>query len=142
MLRIKGKLDFVTLPFTCKTRGQLQVPKASGLNWGQRPGREQNQAYLPIPAYIQKIKFFPEPGFPFIIECDDGEVFQCVRAQANGKAIHTPISNSLFGLYFRRRLGVSSGYIVTFDHLSKYGRSSVDVYKESDSKFLLDFSVD
>ena len=135
-----GQFDFVTLPFSAKIKGSLQVPKSSGLNWGQRPGREQNQAYLPVPAYIQKSFFFPEPGIVFQIECDDGMLFECTRAQANGKAIHTPLNNSLFGLYFRHRLGVMPGYTVTIDHLTKYGRSSVDIYKAEADKYFLDFA--
>jgi len=140
MKTTKGKFEFVTLPFTTNNNGDLQVPKSSGLNWGQRPGREQNQAYLSVPAYIQKSSFFPVPGVMFEIECDDDDYFQCLRAQANGKAIHTPANNSLFGLYFRSRLGVMPGYMVKIEHLTKYGRSSVDIYKISDLKFYLDFS--
>jgi len=138
----KGNYEFVTLPFASNIKGELQVPKSSGLNWGQRPGREQNQAYLSVPAYIQRSSFFPIPGVIFEIECDDGERFQCLRAQANGKAIHTPSNNSLLGLYFRNRLGVMPGYMVKIEHLTSYGRSSVDIYKLSNVQFYLDFSLD
>jgi hypothetical protein len=140
MRNLVGKLDFVTLPFTTKINGELTVPKSSGLNWGQRPGREQNQAYLSVPSYIQRSSFFPDVGVPFLIECDDEESFHCARAQANGKAIHTPQNNSLFGLYFRRRLGVPPGYTVTITHLLNYGRVSADVYKLSNIHYYLDFS--
>jgi hypothetical protein len=137
---IKGKFEFVSLPFTSKKGGELQVPKSSGLNWGQRPGREQNQAYLSVPAYVQRSEFFPAAGVMFELTCDDGVVFQCVRAQANGKAIHTPANNSLFGLYFRNRLGVMPGYMVRLENLIAYGRSSADVYKIADGKYYLDFA--
>ncbi len=137
---MKNTLNFVTLPLASNIGGALKVPKSSGLNWGQRPGREQNQAYLAVPAYIQRNHFFPDTGEPFLMECDDGEVFKCVRAQANGKAIHTTSNNSLLGLYFRKRLGVMSGYMITIDHLIKYGRSSVDVSRMNSHKFYLDFS--
>jgi len=134
-----AQFDFVTLPLATKVRGELEVPRASGLNWGQRPGREQNQAYLAIPAYVQRSSFLPAPGVDFLLECDDGEIFKCVRAQANGKAIHTPENNSLLGLYFRERLGVLPGKSVTIIHLLKYGRTSVDVYKTSAFHYFLDF---
>jgi hypothetical protein len=137
---MKNKYDFVTLPLTSNIEGILQVPKVSGLNWGQRPGREQNQAYLSVPAYIQRSHFFPEPGIPFVIECDDGEVFHCIRAQANGKAIETPKNNALLGLYFRRRLGIMPGYMVNINHLYKYGRTSVDISLVDECKYFLDFS--
>ena len=135
-----NSFDFVTLPLTTTIKGALVVPKTSGLNWGQRPGREQNQAYLSVPAYIQRSNFFPEPGQHFLIECDDGELFNCVRAQANGKAIETPGNNSLLGIYFRRRLGVMPGYMVNINNLINYGRTSVDISYVNDTKFLLDFS--
>lgn len=133
------KFDFFTLPLTTSNKGELVVPKSSGLNWGQRSGREQNQAYLAVPAYIQRSSFFPIPGIKFDIHCDDGEIFHCVRAQANGKAIHTPNNNSLIGLYFRKRLGIMPGYMVTIDHLIRYGRISVDIFKKSNDLFYLDF---
>jgi len=137
---MKSSFDVVTLPLTTTIKGELLVPKSSGLNWGQRPGREQNQAYLAVPAYIQRSNFFPEPGEIFLIECDDGEVFNCIRAQANGKAIETPGNNSLLGIYFRRRLGIMPGYMVKIENLINYGRSSVDVSYINDYKFFLDFS--
>ena len=137
---MKNAQSFVTLPLVSSRGEVFVVPKTSGLNWGQRPGREQNQAYLPVPAYIQRCSFFPDIGEPFLMECDDGEIFKCVRAQANGKAIHTTSNNSLLGLYFRKRLGVSPGYMVTIDHLNRYGRSSVDVSFINSHKFFLDFS--
>jgi hypothetical protein len=140
MENFKGKFEFFSLPLTTKLKGILHVPKSSGLNWGQRPGREQNQAYLSVPAYIQKSGFFPDPGVCFVLKCDDGQFFQCVRAQANGKAIHTPANNSLLGLYFRSRLGVMPGYMVNIDHLIKYGRTSLDIFKISNDRYFLDFS--
>jgi NgoFVII restriction endonuclease len=130
----------VTLPLVSTRGGVISVPRASGLNWGQRPGREQNQAYLQVPAYIQRYNFFPNIGEPFLIECDDGEVLKCVRAQANGKAIQTTSNNSLMGLYFRKRLNVLPGYTITIDHLNRYGRSSVDITRLNPFKFALDFS--
>ena len=36
------------------------TPKRSGINWGQRSDRHPNQAYLSLPAFIQRSGFFPE----------------------------------------------------------------------------------
>ena len=138
---MSSKLDFITLPLTAKIKGIEVVPQRSGLNWGQRPGRDPNQAYLPVPAYIQMSGFFPERGEPFLMECDDGEVLKCVRAQANGKAIETSGNNSILGTYFRKRLGVRPGYLVTIDHLFRYGRMSVDISHQNDYRYFLDFST-
>jgi hypothetical protein len=136
-----SKSEFVTLPLTSKIKGVELVPQRSGLNWGQRPGRDENQAYLSVPAYIQRSGFFPDRGEPFIVECDDGEILKCVRSQDNGKAIETSGNNSILGIYFRKRLGVRSGYLVTIDHLYRYGRISVDIKYINDYKYYLDFST-
>lgn len=132
---------FVTLPLTTKRAGQVIVPQRSGLNWGQRPGREPNQAYLSVPVDIQRSGFFPERGEEFMIECDDGFNMKCVRSQENGKAIESPTDNSIIGIYFRNRLGVRLGHMVTVDHLHAYGRISVDIHHRNTHRFYLDFST-
>jgi hypothetical protein len=135
------KHNFVTLPLTTKRDGRVIVPQRSGLNWGQRPGREPNQAYLSVPVEIQKSGFFPERGEVFALECDDGFKIKCVRSQDNGKAIESPSDNSIIGAYFRKRLGVRSGHMVTIDHLYAYGRTSVDIYYRNNFLYYLDFSI-
>lgn len=106
---MSSSFNFVTLPLTTKRAGQIIVPQRSGLNWGQRPGRSPNQAYLSVPADIQRSGFFPERGEIFIIECDDGFLMSCVRAQANGKGIESPTNNSIIGSYFGSDLGSAPG---------------------------------
>lgn len=118
-----------------------QMPTISGLNWGQREGREPNQAYIKVPSTVYNTDFFPDTAVPFTITTDDGKVFNCTIAQQNGKAIHTPASNSLFGAYFRERLGVPSGELVTLEALEQYGRTSVTVTKLDDTSYSMDFSI-
>jgi hypothetical protein len=132
--------DYVRISFTTKVRGVERVPNRSGLNWGQRPKRNPNQAYLPISVEIQKSNFFPDVGIPFTIECDDGQIFNCLRAQQNGKAIETPEDNSLMGAYFRQRLGVNPGDQVAMWHLIDYGRTSVEIFSTGINQYYLDFS--
>ena len=134
-------IEIISLPLTARIAGVQLVPQRSGLNWGQRPGRNLNQAYIPISAEIQRSKFFPDRGVEFLVECDDGELFKCVRAQANGKALETSSDNSLLGIYFRRRLGVRQGYLVTIEHLFRYGRTSVDISKKDNFRYFMDFST-
>ena len=133
-------LNFVTLPLTTGKQENLRVPYKSGLNWGQRPGRNQDQAYISIPSEVQKSRFFPDIGIQFQVICDDGFEMFCVRAQQNGKALHSCNDNSVIGLYFRERLGLTSGRPVMINHLYRYGRLSIDIYKSSDEIFFLDFS--
>ena len=138
---MRAGFGFVTLPLTTRRGGRLLVPQRSGLNWGQRPGREPNQAYLSVPVEVQRSGYFPERGDGFIIECDDGFLMKCVRSQDNGKAIESPTDNSIIGIYFRRRLGVLPGHMVTLDHLPASGRISVDIHFRDKGLYYLDFST-
>ena len=133
-------LNFVTLPLITGKKEKQRVPNRSGLNWGQRPGRNENQAYLSVPAEIQKLNFFPQTGVKFKLICDDEYDFFCIRAQQNGKAIHSCDDNSLIGKYFRKRLNLESGQPIIYEHLVRYGRTSVDIYKKENILFFLDFS--
>lgn len=129
------------LSLTTGSGEKEKVPARSGLNWGQRPGRNQNQAYLPVPIEVQRSRFFPGKGIEFRALADDGTEFRFVRAQANGKGIHSVPANDLIGAYFRTRLKVESGELIVLTHLLLYGRTTVDFYKIDDKRYFMDFSV-
>ena len=129
----------VSLPLTTGRDERVRVPSRSGLNWGQRPGRDENQAYLPVPAEIQRSSFFPSTGVYFNLMCDDDFEMECVRAQQNGKAIHSK-DNSTIGSYFRKRLGLQPGELIGIHHLQRHGRLWVSIYKVTELEFYLDFS--
>ena len=131
-------LSSVKLTFLDKA-GNL--PQISGLNWGQRPGRNRNQAYIKLPADITRTDFFPNRPIQFTVLTDDEKILTCARAQDNGKAIHTPQNNSQMGEYFRNRLGVPNGSPILLEDLIKYGRTDVSVYKIDDETYCMDFSV-
>ncbi|WP_150285691.1 restriction endonuclease PLD domain-containing protein [Rummeliibacillus sp. TYF-LIM-RU47] len=132
--------DYVDISLVAKNG---EVPARSGLNWGQREGRNRNQAYLSVPKTIhdEKPDFFPPLKETFLVITDDGENLICVMAQQNRKGIHTREDNSLMGMYFRRRLGLESESFVETDDLRRYGRDSVRIYKIDDETYYLDFSV-
>lgn len=139
---LREGVDYIQLTLLASTgpsRGA--VPDKSGLNWGQREGREPNQAYIAIPSNIQSSGFFPDIREPFIIYTDDGKYLDCVRAQANGKGLHTYRSNSILGKYFRQRLDVQLGVKVYLQDLERYGRTSIIIYKIDDENYYMDFSV-
>jgi hypothetical protein len=135
------RLPTETIRLSTGSGEKERVPMSSGLNWGQRPGREQNQAYIAISADTQRNGFFPETGSVFDIVTDDGQKWRCARRQANGKAIHTIDDNSIIGKYFRARLGVEPGGLVTLAHLINYGRTTIVFYRRTYSLYLLDFRV-
>ena len=120
-------------------RGSL--PQRSGLNWGQRPGREPSQAYIRIPVSLARTDFFPPISEHFTVITDDDKSLICVRAQDQAKAIETPDNNSRMGLYFRHRLGLQEGSPVSLEDLERYGRTNVDFYKIDEETYFMDFSV-
>ncbi len=131
-------LDHVTISLI---NNSGEISRRSGLNWGQRVNREPNQAYIPLKVGVHRTDFFPLRGQHFTVQTDDGKIFVCTRAQENGKAIHTPHNNSLIGQYFRSRLGVASGALVTMQNLADYGRTDLDFYKIDEENYYMDFSV-
>ncbi len=131
-------LRSVRVSFVTRT-GELGTH--SGLNWGQREGREPNQAYINLRAEVYKSDFFPPKAIQFTVLTDDGKVFICSRAQDNDKAIHTPHNNSLLGEYFRNRLSVPLGTYLLREHLERYGRTDVVFYKIDDETYYMDFAV-
>jgi len=138
---LREGIDYIQLTLLATTGPSSgNVPDKSGLNWGQREGREPNQAYIAIPSSIQNSGFFPDIREPFIIYTDDGKYLDCVRAQANGKGLHTYRNNSILGKYFRERLGVSLGVKVYLRDLERYGRTSITIYKIDDENYYMDFS--
>lgn len=112
----------------------------SGLNWGQRPGREPNQAYIPLPIRIARSGFFPLQQEHFTATTDDGHQLILRVEQQNDKAITTPERNSDLGEYFRNRLGIPNGEPVTREDLDKYGRTDVIFVDLEDGTYYMDFS--
>ncbi|MDR0565020.1 MAG: NgoFVII family restriction endonuclease [Azoarcus sp.] len=119
-----------------------EVQSRGGLNWGQRPGREPNQAYIQLPPEVYNSDFFPKAPQHFRVVTDDSKYFICRRAEKDeqGQTIHTPLNNSLLGEYFRNRLGLPNGAFVTRQDLDRYGRTNVIFYKFDNDEYYMDFS--
>jgi len=118
-----------------------EVQKVGGLNWGQRDGREPNQAYIQLPSDVYNGEFFPKSPQHFTVVTDDSKSFICRRAQkdAQGHAIHTPHNNSLLGEYFRYRIGLPNGAPIWKADLERYGRTEVIFYKFDSENYYMDF---
>ena len=119
-----------------------KISGRSGLNWGHRPNRNRNQAYIPLKADVARTDFFPAPPQHFTVLTDDGETLICVRAQDNAKAIETPHNNSQLGEYFRYRMGEGDGHFITMADLIEYGRTHIDFYKTDEETYYMDFSTE
>lgn len=113
----------------------------SGLNWGQRDGREPNQAYIGLPIEVARSGFFPLQKQHFSVVTDDSKQLILRVEQQNDKAITTPMNNSLLGEYFRNRIGVPNGAYIWRADLERYGRTTVDFYKLDEEHYYMDFSL-
>lgn len=118
-----------------------ETGKRSGLNWGQRPGRNPNEAYITLPSRIAKSGFFPLEERHFTVITDDRHQLILRIEQENDKAITTPARNSDLGEYFRNRLGLANGAYVTRADLERYGRTNVVFLKLDEETYYMDFSV-
>ncbi len=130
-------LDSVTLSLVTRTG---EPGRRSGLNWGQRRGRDPNQAYIPLPSKIARSGFFPLEERHFTAITDNQRQLTLRVEQQNDKAIATPVRNSDLGEYFRNRLGLANGAFVTRADLDRYGRTGVKFVKLDDETFFMDFS--
>lgn len=118
-----------------------QTGTRSGLNHGQRAGRDTNQAYIPVPVSVQARGFFPPAGGQFTVTTDDGKTMLMACGGTGGKNLMTPQRNSLLGEYFRRRLGVASGEYVTTEALRRHRYTADVVFHKIDAEtYLMDFS--
>lgn len=123
-----------------------EVHRRSGLNWGQRPeyNREPNQAYIPVPAQVRRMDFFPPKGVVFRVSTTDNKQFLMTVAQDNSKALETPQNNAFIGEYFRMRLGVANGAPVGPIDLSNFGSRFVVFYRVDDGDeeptYIMDYS--
>lgn len=115
------------------------VAEVSGLNWGQREKRNPNEAYIRVPRSIARQKFFPTDRH-FTVLTDDGKFLILRTEQQNDKALTTPMNNSLLGEYFRNRLGLSNGQMITKEDLERYGRTDIVFAKIDEEHYYMDFS--
>jgi hypothetical protein len=138
-----GQSDEVLLSLVTKRTGEPGIH--SGLNWGQRKGRNPNQAYIPLPIEIARSGFFPTDPIDtpphFSVMTDDKRQLILRIEQQNQKAIATPLSNAQLGEYFRNRLSLANGAKVTRADLERYGRIDVKFVKIDSEHYYMDFSV-
>lgn len=117
-------------------RGARVAPSASGINWGQRLGRDPNEAYLSLPPAIRE--FFPEPPARFMVYTRSQGGFVAVRAQSGGKALLSTTNNSILGRMLRAAVGRPSGAFVRTEDIQQSGMSTVRCYKLSEGDYFLD----
>ena len=137
---VAGLDNYESVTLSLVTRNGSPGNRA-GLNWGQRPNRDRNEAYIPLPRAVASNGFFPPSYLHFTAITDDRKQLTLRVEQQNDKAITTPERNSDLGEYFRNRLGLPNGAFVTRNDLEAYGRTNVTFYKLDDETYYMDFSV-
>lgn len=128
--------DFIEIPLLVLEGGIMQTPSRSGINWGQREGREPNQAYLSLSSQIRD--FFPAPPIRFMVYTRTFGGFVGVRAQAEGKGLQSSTNNSILGIILRQALGVKEGAYVTTEDVTRAGMQTLRCYRLVSGDFFLD----
>lgn len=128
--------DFIEIPLLVPEGDVMQTPAKSGINWGQRDGREPNQAYLSLSTQIRN--FFPPAPIRFMVYTRSHGGFVGVRAQAEGKALQSSTNNSILGLILRQALGVKEGAYVTTEDVGRAGMEIIRCYRMVSGDFFLD----
>lgn len=144
MFSNKKPLDVCTISLL--TSDGTGTGNVSGVNWGQRGGRNSDEAYIPYNSQDKKEGFFPlktdekEKHNPlFKVIAQDFSPFLMRVAQEGNKGLHSAENNSLLGQFIRKRLGVPRGTFITKEMLEKYGKTYVEFRKYADDIFLLYF---
>ncbi len=158
-----GAVETIRMSFVNK-RGKLP-PGASGLNWGQGEKAHtcSNDAYIKISATAIRTGFFKAKSYerlegvelkkakkyriPVEVIWDDGtamDILEEGNQEINGiqypKQIASAYRKDIFGLYIRKRLGVSPGEKITLEHLKAYGRTYVDITRTGENQYYMNFS--
>ncbi|KRI63282.1 restriction endonuclease PLD domain-containing protein [Acinetobacter pittii] len=159
------------LSFLTKTRGILEVPAKSGLNWGVNSSKIGGTSHTSVgDAEIRITKkaiqnyphlFPPKVGTPskrtgklqrqndeIELIWDDGTIMKGLLEQnltigdlIYPKAICSSDSKAELGLYLRKRIGVSDTHVITKRDLEKYGRTDVTISLQAEGIYYMDFSV-
>lgn len=121
-----------------------------GINWGiptpKRKRKSVDDAYLAVPTSIVDVdqgkRFFPDPGVPFTVHCDDHRTLTMRLASGpEGKDISTLPRNDELGKYIRGRMGLGPGTLVGVREICRYRRGHVTLTKRTDGTYWLDFSA-
>jgi hypothetical protein len=128
--------EFIEIPLLVPEGDIMQTPAKSGINWGQREGREPNQAYLSLSPQIRD--FFPAPSVRFMVYTRSHGGFVGVRAQAEGKGLQSSTNNSILGIILRQALGVKEGAYVTTEDVTRAGMQTLRCYRLVSGDFFLD----
>lgn len=136
-----------------------QVPEKSGINWGSNTNELTGtvntrvaDAELRITAELIRTGIIPPKNglskVPVLLRWDDGTVMNGSLEQnieVDGclypKALCSDNDKSYLGSYLRHRLGVNLTKKIILADLEAYGRTNIEISRQSDGSYYLDFSI-
>ena len=135
-------LPCVVLPLYSE-KGIKHVPEKSGLNQWNAGGRQRKdrEVYIPIPAWIHKqySDFFPPRDVNFNLHLPDKKVLCAKVCQDNNKALMSNPNTDLGEWLIDDVLKLREGEIVTYPMLLNVGIDSVEISKQDDKNFHINF---
>lgn len=139
---IKRNRESVILPLF-SDRGERNVPERSGLNQWNAGGRKRdnNEVYIPIPAWIHKKfpNFFPGRDDVFTLKLPNGNELSVKVCQEGSKALMSNPNLALGKWLLREVMNIEEKELLTYERLQVIGIDSVEVYKITDKVYKIDF---
>ncbi|MCK9223823.1 MAG: NgoFVII family restriction endonuclease [Candidatus Muirbacterium halophilum] len=141
-MKLEEEKDFVILPLYSPIKEKF-VQIKSGLNQWNARGRKRNpdEVYISIPSFIHKHKpgFFPGRNTNFNLNLPNNKNISAKICQDNDKALMSNPNSDLGKWILRDILKVKEGELVTYDKLFEIGIDSVEIVKNSDLNFSINF---
>jgi len=134
----------IFLPLYSTRGGSKKVPEKSQLNQWNASGRPRNfnEAYIPIPAWINKKfnNFFPPRDEVFELTLPNREIMSAKICQDNSKALMSNPNSKLGEWILRDVLNLEEGELLTYEKLQTIGLDTVVIYKVDNSHYDIDFT--
>ena len=134
----------ILLPlYSARNRLNPRVPERSGLNQWNADGRPRNEdeLYIPIPSWIHDAfpGFLPPRDEPFDLKLPNHETLLAKVCQDNSKALMSSPNKALGHWILRDVLNIPPGELVTYQDLVRINIDSVELTKQDDHTFLINF---
>ena len=136
--------NVVILPlYSFNETAQYFVAERSGLNQWNASGRvrNENEAYIPIPAWIHKAfpDFFPARDVAFDLRLPNGQVMSAKVCQDGSKALMSNPNQALGRWLLRDVLELEPLELLTYERLAEIGVDSVEIERLDDASYRINF---
>lgn len=133
----------VILPLYSYKKGEKIIPEKSGLNQWNAFGRKRNsnEVYIKIPSIVNRNfpGFFPNRDKSFTLKLSNSKILKAKICQDNNKALMSNPNSDLGKWILRDILDIEYNKLITYKNLVNINIDSIEVIKESNNKFALNF---